>query len=109
MSSWWMSGSSPSNLANKGLFVFTACSHAGHVLTHAAERFPGIPLFGVLGGFHLAGPTEAIIPETVDALEAVDLQLIAGAHCTGWRALGQLAQRFGDRVVPSAVGKRFVL
>jgi 7,8-dihydropterin-6-yl-methyl-4-(beta-D-ribofuranosyl)aminobenzene 5'-phosphate synthase len=98
-------------LANKGLFVFTACSHAGliNVLTHAAERFPGIPLFGVLGGFHLAGATEAIIPETVDALEAFDLQLIAAAHCTGWRALGKLAQRFGDRVVPSAVGKRFVL
>jgi 7,8-dihydropterin-6-yl-methyl-4-(beta-D-ribofuranosyl)aminobenzene 5'-phosphate synthase len=64
------------HLANKGLFVFTAFSHAGlvDVLTHAAERFPGIPLFGVLGGFHLAGPTEAIILETVDALEAFDLQ-----------------------------------
>src|SRR6516162_10255186 len=99
------------HLATKGLFVFTACSHAGliNVLTHAAERFAGIPLFGVLGGFHLAGPTEAIIPETVDALEAFDLQLMAAAHCTGWRALGQLAQRFGDRVVASAVGKRFVL
>jgi 7,8-dihydropterin-6-yl-methyl-4-(beta-D-ribofuranosyl)aminobenzene 5'-phosphate synthase len=86
-------------LANKGLFVFTACSHAGliNVLTHAAERFPGINLFGVLGGFHLTGPTEAIILEAVDALEAFDLQLIAAAHCTGWRALGQLAQRFGDR------------
>ena len=96
---------------NKGLFVFTACSHAGliNVLTHAAERFPGIPLFGVLGGFHLAGPNEAIIPETVDALEAFELQVIAAAHCTGWRALGRLAQRFGDRVVASAVGKRFVL
>jgi 7,8-dihydropterin-6-yl-methyl-4-(beta-D-ribofuranosyl)aminobenzene 5'-phosphate synthase len=72
------------------------------VLTHAAERFPGIPLFGVLGGFHLAGPTEAIILETVDALEAFDLQLIAGAHCTGWRALGQLAQRFGSLQVSSS-------
>lgn len=99
------------HVASKGLFVFTACSHAGliNVLTHAAERFPGIPLFGVLGGFHLAGSTEAIIPQTVDALKAFDLQLIAAAHCTGWRALGQLAQRFGDRVVASAVGKRFVL
>jgi metal-dependent hydrolase (beta-lactamase superfamily II) len=52
---------------------------------------------------------EHIILETVDALEAFDLQLIAAAHCTGWRALGQLAQRFWDRVVQSAVGKRFVL
>jgi 7,8-dihydropterin-6-yl-methyl-4-(beta-D-ribofuranosyl)aminobenzene 5'-phosphate synthase len=99
------------HLANKGLFVVTACSHAGliNVLTHAAARFPSIPLLGVLGGFHLSGSTEAIIPETVDALEAFDLQLIAAAHCTGWRALGQLAQRYGDRVVASAVGKRFVL
>jgi 7,8-dihydropterin-6-yl-methyl-4-(beta-D-ribofuranosyl)aminobenzene 5'-phosphate synthase len=98
-------------LANKGLFILTACSHAGliNVLSHAAERFPGIPLFGVLGGFHLAGPTEAIIPDTVNALAAFDLQLIAPAHCTGWRAVAQLAQRFGDRVVASAVGKRFVL
>ena len=92
------------HLANKGLFVFTTFSHAGlvDVLTHAAERFPGIPLFGVLGGFHLADPTEAIILETVDALEAFDLQLIAGAHCTGWRALGQLAQRFGSLQVSSS-------
>jgi 7,8-dihydropterin-6-yl-methyl-4-(beta-D-ribofuranosyl)aminobenzene 5'-phosphate synthase len=78
------------HLANKGLFVFTACSHAGliNVLTHAAERFPGIPLFGALGGFHLAGPTEAIIPETVDALEAFDLQLIAAAHCNPLAGVG---------------------
>jgi 7,8-dihydropterin-6-yl-methyl-4-(beta-D-ribofuranosyl)aminobenzene 5'-phosphate synthase len=98
-------------LADKGLFVFTACSHAGliNVLTDAAAQFPGVPIYGVLGGFHLAGSTEAIIPETVDALEAFDLQLIAAAHCTGWRALGKLTERFGDRVTPSAVGKRFVL
>ena len=98
-------------LADKGLFVFTACSHAGliNVLTDAQAQFPDIPLYGVLGGFHLAGPTEAIIPETVDALEAFDLQLIAAAHCTGWRALGKLTERFGDRVTLSAVGKRFIL
>ena len=94
----------PGSALGNGLAFSTASIYGA-----AAERFPGIPLFGVLGGFHLAGPTEAIIPETVDALEAFDLQLIAGAHCTGWRALGQLAQRFGDRVVASAVGKRFVL
>jgi hypothetical protein len=32
-------------LAIKGLFVFTACSHAGliNVLTHAASGFPASP------------------------------------------------------------------
>ncbi len=99
------------HVASKGLFVFTACSHAGliNVLTDAKARFSDIPLYGVLGGFHLAGATEAIIPETVEALEAFDLQLIAAAHCTGWRALGKLTDRFGERVVLSAVGKRFTL
>jgi 7,8-dihydropterin-6-yl-methyl-4-(beta-D-ribofuranosyl)aminobenzene 5'-phosphate synthase len=98
-------------LANKDLFVLTACSRASliNVLTRAVERFPGIPLFGVLSGFHPASPTEAIIPQTIDALAPFDLRLIAAAHCAGWRALGQLADRFADRVVQSAVGKRLVL
>jgi 7,8-dihydropterin-6-yl-methyl-4-(beta-D-ribofuranosyl)aminobenzene 5'-phosphate synthase len=99
------------HIANKGLFVFTACSHAGliNVLTHARNRFPGVPIYGVLGGFHLAGATESIIPDTIEALEQFNLQLIAPAHCTGWRAMGALATRFKDRVVLSAVGKRFLL
>jgi 7,8-dihydropterin-6-yl-methyl-4-(beta-D-ribofuranosyl)aminobenzene 5'-phosphate synthase len=99
------------HIASKGLFVFTACSHAGliNVLTCARNRFPDIPIYGVLGGFHLSGETESIIPDTVEALEQFNLSLIAGAHCTGWRAMGALATRFKDRVVPSAVGKRFYL
>src|SRR5262249_18437731 len=99
------------NIANKGLFVFTACSHAGliNVLTHARNRFANVPIYGVLGGFHLSGATENIITDTVESLEQFNLSLIAAAHCTGWRAMGALATRFTDRVVPSAVGKRFLL
>ena len=99
------------NIANKGLFVFTACSHAGliNVLTHARNRFPDVPIYGVLGGFHLSGATESIIPDTVEALEEFNLKVIAAAHCTGWRAMSSLSARFGDRVVSSAVGKRFFL
>ncbi len=99
------------HIAGKGQVVFTACSHAGliNVLTHARARFPDIPLYGVFGGFHLSGSTEAIIPETVEALAQFDLQLIAPGHCTGWRALSALAAAYGDKVVPTAVGKTFTL
>ena len=92
---------------DKGVLVFTACSHAGvvNVLTHARDCFPKSPLFGVMGGFHLAGGNERIIPETVDAMRAFDLRTIAAAHCTGWRAVSALAAAFGDAVAPSAVGK----
>ncbi len=99
------------HVAGKGQVVFTACSHAGlvNVLLAAQARFPDVPLYGVMGGFHLAGPNEAIIPETVEALAPLGLKLIAAGHCTGWRAVNALSARFGTAVVPSAVGKRYVL
>jgi 7,8-dihydropterin-6-yl-methyl-4-(beta-D-ribofuranosyl)aminobenzene 5'-phosphate synthase len=62
-----------------------------------------------MGGFHLSGSTEKIIPDTVQALRAFDLKTIAAAHCTGWRAIGALTSAFGNAVVPSAVGKTFRL
>ncbi len=99
------------NVAGKGLIVFTACSHAGvvNVLKHAHAIFADIPLHTVMGGFHLSGETEKIIPETVDALREFGLVSIAAGHCTGWRAMAALVATFGDQVVtPTAVGKRFV-
>ncbi|HQR71857.1 MAG TPA: MBL fold metallo-hydrolase [Burkholderiaceae bacterium] len=93
----------------KGVIVFTACSHAGvvNVLKHARGCFPDLPLYGVLGGFHLSGTNERVIPQTVDAMREFDLSVIAAAHCTGWRATSALAGAFGDAVVPSAVGKLY--
>ena len=98
------------NVAGKGLVVLSACSHAGivNVLTDARERFPGVPLHAAMGGLHLSGPNEAIIPQTVDGLRGFGLKTIAAGHCTGWRAMTALANAFGDGVLaPSAVGKRY--
>lgn len=98
------------NVAGKGLIVFSACSHAGvvNVLLHARESFPGAPLHAVMGGLHLSGPNEAIIPQTVEGLLTFDLKTIAAGHCTGWRGLTALANAFGDKILaPSAVGKRY--
>jgi 7,8-dihydropterin-6-yl-methyl-4-(beta-D-ribofuranosyl)aminobenzene 5'-phosphate synthase len=99
------------NVAGKGLVIFTACSHAGvvNVLKHARATFPDGPLHTVMGGFHLSGPTEKVIPETVEAMREFGLASIAAGHCTGWRAMTALANAFGDKIVtPTAVGKRFV-
>jgi 7,8-dihydropterin-6-yl-methyl-4-(beta-D-ribofuranosyl)aminobenzene 5'-phosphate synthase len=98
-------------IKDKGQFVFSACSHAGlvNVLTHAASIFPSVPLYGVMGGLHLSGATEKVIPETVADLKKFGLKLLAPGHCTGWRALTAIANVFGDGLVPSAVGKRYVI
>ena len=96
---------------DKGQLVFSACSHAGviNVLTHARDVFPTTPLYGVMGGFHLSGVTEKIIPETTADLQRLGLRLLAPAHCTGWRAVSAMARVFGDELAPSAVGKRYVI
>jgi 7,8-dihydropterin-6-yl-methyl-4-(beta-D-ribofuranosyl)aminobenzene 5'-phosphate synthase len=97
------------NVSGKGLVVLTACSHAGvvNVLSHARDCFPGTRLHAVLGGLHLAGLNERIIPQTVAALRDFDLDVIAAGHCTGWRAMAALANAFGDgKLAPLAVGKR---
>jgi 7,8-dihydropterin-6-yl-methyl-4-(beta-D-ribofuranosyl)aminobenzene 5'-phosphate synthase len=100
------------HVRGKGLVVFSACSHAGivNVLHHARACFPDVKLHAVMGGFHLSGVTEAIIPETVRDLGGFDLDLIIPAHCTGWRAVNALERAYGEKVVvPSAVGKLFRL
>ena len=99
------------NVAGKGLVVFTGCSHAGivNVLKDARATFAGVPLHCVLGGMHLSGHTEKVIPDTVAALREFNLPYIAAGHCTGWRAMAKLVEEFGEQVVtPTAVGKRFV-
>ena len=99
------------HLKDKGIFVFTACSHAGvvNVLKDARAKFDPIPLYGVMGGFHLSGKDcEAIIPETIADLATFNLKLIVPGHCTGWRAVQKLVEVFGeDIVVMSAVGQSY--
>jgi 7,8-dihydropterin-6-yl-methyl-4-(beta-D-ribofuranosyl)aminobenzene 5'-phosphate synthase len=48
-----------------------------------------------------------VIPETVAALRAFQLPFIAPAHCTGWRAVGALANAFPGAVAPCSVGKTY--
>lgn len=97
------------HVKDKGRIVFTACSHAGvnNVLLDARAQEPTVPLYGVLGGLHLAGATEKVIPQTVADLKGFGLKLVAPGHCTGWRAINALAGVYGDELVPLAVGKRY--
>ena len=98
------------HVKGKGLVVLSACSHAGivNVLHHARQSFPDVPLYAIMGGLHLSGANEAVIPQTVGDLKQFGLNTIAAGHCTGWRAMTALANAFGDQVLaPTAVGKRY--
>ncbi len=92
-----------------GLVIVLGCAHAGLVntLDYIAQLRPGRRIRAVLGGLHLlrAGPHR--IAATLQALEHYNPDLIAPAHCTGWRATAELAGRFRHRVTECGVGMRF--
>jgi len=92
-----------------GLIVVSACSHAGivNVCTEVRKLFPDVPIHCVMGGLHLGGVMEAIIPETVEGLRPFGIKYIITGHCTGWRALHALANAFGAGVSQSAVGTTY--
>jgi 7,8-dihydropterin-6-yl-methyl-4-(beta-D-ribofuranosyl)aminobenzene 5'-phosphate synthase len=92
---------------DRGILVVSGCGHAGIVNTvRYVQKLTGErKVAGVLGGFHLSGPMfEAIIPPTVAAFEEFAPALLMPAHCTGWKAVHQLAARFPNAFVQSAVG-----
>lgn len=99
------------HVKGKGIVVFTACSHSGviNILTDARNIFGDVPLYAVMGGFHLSGPkVEDIIPDTIRDLGDFALKRIVPCHCTGWRAVHALAKVYKDDILtPAAVGREF--
>ena len=101
-------------VGERGVTVFSACSHAGivNVCLAAKVYFPDTPVDVVLGGFHLAGKAmEARIDPTIRDLKTrVEPRLVAPGHCTGWRAKADLAEAFAPgHYAPSVVGTRYRL
>jgi len=63
----------------------------------------------VIGGLHLSGPNEAIIPDTVRDMGTFGVDVFVPAHCTGWRAVNAMVREYGESgVMPCAVGKMYV-
>jgi len=95
------------NVRDKGLVIVSGCSHAGAVnVLHNAQRLTGEKrVAGFIGGLHLTGQIfEPIIQPTVNALTAADIGRLLPAHCTGWKAVHQLARALPDAFVQPAVG-----
>ena len=95
------------NVKDKGLVIVSGCSHAGAVnVLRNAQRLTGVErVAGFIGGLHLTGGIfEPIIAPTVDAFLAAGIGRLLPAHCTGWKAVHQLARALPDAFVQPAVG-----
>ena len=99
-------------LAGRGPVILTGCGHAGIVnVVKQAQTLTGeARIAAVIGGFHLSGPMfEPIIEPTVAAFDELQPELLMPAHCTGWKAVHRLANRFPEAFVQSAVGTTITL
>ena len=100
------------NLKGKGLVIISGCAHAGIVNTvNYAKKITGIEkIYGVMGGFHLSGPTfEPIIEATIEEFKKMDLKMIVPMHCTGWKAIEQFRKVFPEAFTLNSVGSKFTL
>jgi 7,8-dihydropterin-6-yl-methyl-4-(beta-D-ribofuranosyl)aminobenzene 5'-phosphate synthase len=95
------------NVRGKGLVIVSGCSHAGAVnVVRNAQQLTGEErVAGFVGGLHLTGGSfEPIIQPTVDAFVAAGIARLLPAHCTGWKAVHQLARALPDAFVQPSVG-----
>ncbi len=100
------------NVRGKGLVVLSGCGHAGiiNVVRHSMALTGVGVMHAVLGGFHLTGRHfEPLIGPTVEALKALGPKLIVPSHCTGWRAVHEIARALPDAFVPNSVGTTFLI
>ncbi len=100
------------NVRNKGLVIITGCGHAGIInIIRNAQNITGIKkIFAVIGGFHLTGAVfEPIIPQTIEELVKINPSMIIPGHCTGWKAIHEIAKRLPSAFIQNSVGTKIMI
>ncbi len=97
------------HVEDKGLVVVAGCAHSEIVNTvRYAQEISGVErVWAILGGFHLARATEEELRLTIAEIERLAPAVVAPAHCTGFEAVRQFAERMPGTFHQSLVGARF--
>ena len=96
---------------DKGLVVITGCGHAGiiNTLNYAKELTGEDRIFSVLGGMHLSGGLfEPIIPRTMHELEKLKPRFVVPCHCSGLKAMTEIARKMPLAFIQNSVGTNYV-
>ena len=100
------------HLKEKGLVVISGCSHAGIINTVLqAKKMTGLQrVHGILGGFHLIGPSsEPLLESTVEELVKMEPKVLVPMHCTGWKGIHRISEVFPDAFTLNSVGTKITL
>ena len=96
---------------DKGLVIITGCGHAGiiNTLNYAKELTGEDRIYSVLGGMHLSGGLfEPIIPTTVEELEKVKPKFVVPCHCSGLKAITEIARKMPSAFIQNSVGTNYI-
>lgn len=99
------------NIKDKGLVIITGCGHSGIVNTlNYAKKLTGEDrIYAVIGGMHLTGGLfEQIIPRTVDEIEKHKPRFIIPCHCSGFKAVNEIARRMPTALIQNSVGTNYI-
>ncbi len=94
------------HVAGKGLVVVGGCSHPGIVnMVKYAQKLTGVrEVAAIIGGLHLTAGGPDLIRRTIEGLKEINPALLVAGHCTGFKALTQLALAFPEAFMVSCVG-----
>lgn len=91
-----------------GLILIGGCFHCGaaNMLDTVLERWHGIPILAVIGGFHFsaANPKALNVPNefavsTARALKSSGAEKVYACHCTGFKGFDVMDEILGDRIM----------
>jgi 7,8-dihydropterin-6-yl-methyl-4-(beta-D-ribofuranosyl)aminobenzene 5'-phosphate synthase len=99
------------NVKDKGLVVITGCAHAGiiNIIKYAKELSGEDRIYAVIGGMHLTGGVfEPLIGKTIDELERLKPKFLIPCHCSGLKAVTEIAKNMPNTFIQNSVGTNYI-
>ncbi|MEX2145829.1 MAG: MBL fold metallo-hydrolase [Candidatus Rokuibacteriota bacterium] len=98
------------HVKDRGLVVITSCGHAGVINSvRQAQKITGVRrIHAIVGGFHLAPASDAVVARTVAAFKEIDPDFILPMHCTGFNTIVAVHQAMPKKLVMPSTGTRVV-
>jgi len=91
---------------DRGLVLILGCTHMGlkNTVFHAMESMEETRVYAILGGLHLFKAHKEHLKEMARWLNNLGVQVLVGAHCTGFETMAYLKQVLNAKVEFNYVG-----
>lgn len=99
------------NIKDKGIVIITGCAHAGiiNIIKYAKELSGEDRIYAVIGGMHLTGGVfEPLILRTIAELEQLKPKFIVPCHCSGLKAMTEIAKSMPNAFIQNSVGTNYI-